>query len=105
MAQAWSSRETLGRAQLGAAGARIAPDLFVARHDRLLGQYLHELLAALEGAERMFHDAIFERMEADHDEPASGAQPPHGGRDEPIEPFELAVRPDPKRLKRPRRRI
>ena len=44
-------------------------------------------------------------MKRDHDQPRARAQSAGRRLDEPIEPFELAVDPDPQRLKRARRRI
>ena len=56
-------------------------------------------------AQRVLHDPILERMKRDDREPRAGAQPRDGGLEEAIEAVELAVDPDPERLKRPRRGI
>jgi hypothetical protein len=53
----------------------------------------------------VLHDPVLERVKRNHRQPGAGAQQP-GGRDEKfVEAVELAVDPDPERLKSSRRRI
>src|SRR5206468_8152432 len=99
------SRQPFGGAQLRATSTRVLRHLVVGRHERFSGQDADERLATLEGTQRVLHDAILERMKCDDDKPSARAQPGGGRLDESIEPFELAVHPDAKRLKRACRRI
>ena len=55
--------------------------------------------------QRVLDDAILERVERDDDQARAGAQPLRRRRDEAIQIVELAVHPDPQRLKGARRRI
>src|SRR6185436_5271827 len=99
------SCDTLRRAELGAPRAWVGRHFFVARHDRLLRQHLHEAVALLQRAQRVLDDAVFERVKGDHDQAPAGPQPAGGRFDEAVEPVELTVHPDAQRLKRARRRI
>ena len=55
--------------------------------------------------EEAFHGPIFERMERDDPEPATGPEDPHGGGKTLLEVRDLLIHRDPQRLKRLGRRI
>src|SRR5262245_46827646 len=96
----------LCRAQLRAARARISFDFPVARNDWLFRQQRDcRVGSARERSEGVLHDAIFERVKRDHREASAGAQAMDRLFEELVEPFELAVHPDPQRLKGARGRI
>src|SRR5207249_11064398 len=99
------SGQPFSGAQLRASRPRVLRHFPGVRRQRFAGEHADERFTALERAERVLHDAVLERMKSDDDEPRAGAQP--GGRrlDEPIEALELAVHPDPDRLKGSGRRV
>ncbi len=76
-----------------------------AGNQRFAGQHPERLAAGGERPERVLDDAVLERVKRDDGEPGARGQPA-GRRDQKsVQPLELAVDPDPQRLKRPRRRI
>src|SRR5207248_2426185 len=87
---AGASCEALGRAQFRAPSARVAPDLVLAWHDRLLRQHAQsEFSRLLEASKRVLHDPVLERMERDDHEPRACAQPAGRRREKTIQPLQL----------------
>src|SRR5688572_7620898 len=98
--------DAFGHAELRAARPRVPLDLFLGRHDRLLGQHPHaDVAGLLEGPERVLHDAVFERVKRDHDQTGAVPEPAHRRLEKPVETLELAVHPDAQRPKHPRRGV
>src|SRR5439155_21975212 len=86
------SGQLLSRAKLRASRTGVSSHLVLVRHDGLFRQDLqYGVLAVRERSQRVFHDAILERMKRDHDQPRADPQPPRGSLEKPIESLELAI--------------
>src|SRR5206468_1178875 len=83
----------------------IARDLLVVGNEWTLRHNAERVARLLERAERVLDDPVLQRMERNDRQPRRGGQAAGGAFQESIQPVELAVDPDSKRLERPRRRI
>ena len=114
-----AARRCARRAQLGGAGARIGGDLGFVRRDRPLGQHAEGRRrrddfgqmaragagAAALGKERL-DDAVFQRMERHHDQPARQACSMRSAAASAVDQLvQLVVDEDAQRLERPGRRM
>src|ERR1700730_3201336 len=94
MARAWSG-QLLRRAKLGASGAWVPSHFVLVRGERPFRQHSQgRVFASGQGAKRVLHDAILERMERDHDQPRADLQTSRGRLEESIQPLELAIHPN-----------
>ena len=111
-------RGALGGAQFCRTRARIGGDLRVAGRHRPLGQDLEarrglrdfrQMPRSAAGlaarVEEILDDAVFQRMERDHDQPAARLQHALGRRQRQMQFVEFLVDEDPQALERPRRRM
>src|SRR5688572_9533965 len=100
-----SWRAPLHGPQLRASCARVSLDFGLAGYDRPLRTNRETSVSRLQGAKRVLHDPVLERVEGDYRQPALRAQAPGCLRQKRVEAVKLAIHPDPNRLKRARRGI